>query len=173
MSQQIIPPARPQERGMMIRTLVPRLPERGKIKIGGLDPRARTAQSGREWQPPVKYDHFVITTLRRGGARHDRRRSPDRRLPDHKGAEMMDKFNGTCGSLDCAPIVEPADAIAAGTRDTVTEMLWGYPTHPFATAFREQQRMMRRQARLLKAGIAVVVMLFTIATGALILAGML
>lgn len=38
--------------------------EVGKVKIGGLGDE-RTAQSGRKWRPPVKLDHFVITTLHR------------------------------------------------------------------------------------------------------------
>lgn len=64
MSQQVLPPPRPA-RGMSIRGLVPRLPERGKIKIGGLG-QERTSQAGNKWQAPVKFDHFVITTLERG-----------------------------------------------------------------------------------------------------------
>jgi len=39
------------------------LPEFGKIKIGGKDSKVRKTESGREWQAPVKFDHFVITSL--------------------------------------------------------------------------------------------------------------
>lgn len=45
--------------------LKPRPQELGKIKIGGVGEKRR-AQSGREYQLPVKYDHFVVTTRHRG-----------------------------------------------------------------------------------------------------------
>ena len=44
--------------------LKPRMPEIGKIKIGGLGAQ-KTAQSGRKYRIPVMYDHFIITTLDR------------------------------------------------------------------------------------------------------------
>jgi Recombination directionality factor-like len=59
----IIPPPKPQ-RGMAIRGLIPRLPERGKIKIGGLGDE-RTSQAGTKYRLPVKYQHFVVTTMER------------------------------------------------------------------------------------------------------------
>lgn len=61
---QIIPPP-PRPRQMMIKNLMPRLPERGKIKIGAKGQMVRSRQ-GTEFQPPVKLDHFRITTLERG-----------------------------------------------------------------------------------------------------------
>ncbi len=42
-----------------------RLAEIGRIKIGGLDETVRKTQSGKEWQMPVKYDHFVVTGMER------------------------------------------------------------------------------------------------------------
>jgi hypothetical protein len=43
-----------------------RLTELGKIKIGGLSKKVLKAQkTGKEWRPPEKYDHFVITTMQR------------------------------------------------------------------------------------------------------------
>lgn len=45
--------------------LRPRLPELGKIKIGGKG-ETRRGKGGREWQLPVKYTHFVVTTRQRG-----------------------------------------------------------------------------------------------------------
>ena len=36
--------------------------ESGKVKVGGLSPNARTARSGAQWQPPVKFKHFMITS---------------------------------------------------------------------------------------------------------------
>jgi Recombination directionality factor-like len=45
--------------------LTPRICELGKIKIGGKSPQVRKSSGGGEWRAPVKYDHFVITTLNR------------------------------------------------------------------------------------------------------------
>ena len=62
--QTVIPPARPRQPST-IRNLMPRLPERGHVKIGGLGEK-RKSQGGNDYQLPVKYDHFKITTLERG-----------------------------------------------------------------------------------------------------------
>lgn len=43
----------------------PRLTELGKIKIGGKSPDVRKTANGAEWRAPVKFDHFLITTLDR------------------------------------------------------------------------------------------------------------
>lgn len=45
--------------------LQPRLAEVGRIKIGGLSENKLTSTSGGEWAPPVKFDHFVITSMER------------------------------------------------------------------------------------------------------------
>jgi len=50
--------------GIMIKGLTPALPERGKIKIG-IKGETKRSQRGVEFQPPVKLDHFVVTTLER------------------------------------------------------------------------------------------------------------
>ena len=51
----------------IIRNIIPGLPEVGKIKIGGLSERRLQKKDGSgEWQPPVKFDHFLVTTLERG-----------------------------------------------------------------------------------------------------------
>ena len=50
---------------MMLKNLTPRMAERGKIKIGAKG-QARQSSGGKEFQPPQKLDHFVITTLERG-----------------------------------------------------------------------------------------------------------
>ena len=65
--QTVIPPARPQTGagGMRIKNLVPRLPERGKIKIG-VKGQMRKSSGGKDFQPPQKLDHFIVTTLDRG-----------------------------------------------------------------------------------------------------------
>jgi len=44
--------------------LKPRICELGKIKIGGKG-EARQSRGGGTWRMPVKYDHFVVTTLNR------------------------------------------------------------------------------------------------------------
>lgn len=49
----------------IIVTLQGRMPEIGKIKIGGKGEK-RKSKSGKDYKPPVKYDHFVITNLQRG-----------------------------------------------------------------------------------------------------------
>lgn len=48
----------------MIKGLMPALAEGGKIKIGGLGPE-RKSRSGTTFRPPVKLDHFVVTTTSR------------------------------------------------------------------------------------------------------------
>ena len=48
-----------------IQNLVPGLPERGKIKIGMKGPE-RTSAQGNKFQPPMKLDHFIVTTMVRG-----------------------------------------------------------------------------------------------------------
>ncbi len=50
---------------MGIKNLVPRLPERGKIKIGMLGPEKRSRQ-GKTFRMPEKLDHFRITHSDRG-----------------------------------------------------------------------------------------------------------
>jgi hypothetical protein len=49
----------------VIKNLTPQLPERGKVKIGARG-EMRTSGRGNQFQPPVKLDHFVVTTLQRG-----------------------------------------------------------------------------------------------------------
>lgn len=51
-------------RPTMIKTLRPALPTRGNIKIGQKG-KVRKSQSGNDWQPPEKLDHFNVTTLER------------------------------------------------------------------------------------------------------------
>lgn len=41
-----------------------RLAERGKIKIGGLG-ETRKSQEGKEYRLPIRFDHFVVTTMER------------------------------------------------------------------------------------------------------------
>lgn len=50
----------------MIKILERRLAEVGRIKIGGLDANVRTTGSGSKWQAPVKFNHFVVTSMERG-----------------------------------------------------------------------------------------------------------
>ena len=51
-------------RPTMIKTLRPALTTRGNIKIGQKG-KVRKSQSGKDWQPPEKLDHFQVTTLER------------------------------------------------------------------------------------------------------------
>lgn len=46
------------------RVLQARMAEVGRIKIGGLEEKVRVS-NGKEWQAPVKFDHFVITGMDR------------------------------------------------------------------------------------------------------------
>jgi hypothetical protein len=59
----------------MIKNLMGGLPEIGKIKIGRLGDK-RKAQSGREYQLPVKLDYFLVTTLERGDDGNFKRNDP-------------------------------------------------------------------------------------------------
>jgi hypothetical protein len=58
-------PATTPGRSLMIKNLLPGLPERGKIKIG-VKGKAVQSRKGTTFQPPEKLDHFVVTTLERG-----------------------------------------------------------------------------------------------------------
>ena len=49
---------------MLSDLIKPRLPELGKIKIGGLG-QERQARSGGTYRQPVKDDHFTIKNLHR------------------------------------------------------------------------------------------------------------
>ncbi|MBF0406446.1 MAG: hypothetical protein HQM10_03770 [Candidatus Riflebacteria bacterium] len=52
---------------MAIKNLIRReLAVIGRIKIGGLESTKRKTAEGKEWQAPVKYDHFQIKTMDRG-----------------------------------------------------------------------------------------------------------
>jgi hypothetical protein len=51
----------------MIRNLIPRLAEAGKIKIGTHGPERKSAK-GAAFRPPVKLDHFLVTTTTRNEA---------------------------------------------------------------------------------------------------------
>jgi hypothetical protein len=46
----------------MIKNFIPRLAEIGKIKIGGKGEK-RKSKGGKDYQLPVKFDHFVVTTM--------------------------------------------------------------------------------------------------------------
>jgi len=50
---------------MVIKNLPVVLAETGKIKIGKKGPE-RTSSTGKKYQPPVKLDHFIVTTTERG-----------------------------------------------------------------------------------------------------------
>lgn len=56
----------PNDRDISTEILAPRLPIIGNIKIGGKRAQAVKGSGGSTFQPPTKFDHFVITTLERG-----------------------------------------------------------------------------------------------------------
>lgn len=58
-------PERPRFVQIQPRVLDPRLPELGKIKIGGLGPE-RTSRSGKKFRLPMKVGHFIVTGRERG-----------------------------------------------------------------------------------------------------------
>jgi hypothetical protein len=51
-------------RSKLIKNMIPGFPERGKIKIG-IKGEWRKTKTGNVFQPPVKLDHFIITTMER------------------------------------------------------------------------------------------------------------
>lgn len=53
---------------MAIKGLTPQLAERGKIKIGGLGDERKKRDGSGTYMLPIKYDHFVITTMQRDAA---------------------------------------------------------------------------------------------------------
>ena len=71
---------------MAIVNRTPSLPERGKIKIGGKGAKRQKQGGGGEYSLPVKYDHFVITTMERG--------ENDNFIPDTR---LMERIAETTG----------------------------------------------------------------------------
>lgn len=53
---------------MLSDLIKPRMCEVGKIKIGGKESKVRESKGGGTWRAPMKFDHFVITTLNRNPA---------------------------------------------------------------------------------------------------------
>jgi hypothetical protein len=78
---------------MAIKNLVPRLAERGKIKIGERG-EIKTSQQGKQFAQPKKLDHFVVTTMQRDAA--------GRMLPD---LELMRKLAPQSGKLKELPVM--------------------------------------------------------------------
>jgi hypothetical protein len=78
---------------MAIKNLVPRLAERGKIKIGEKG-ELKTSQQGKQFAQPKKLDHFVVTTMQRDAA--------GRMLQD---VELMRKLSPQGGKLKELPVM--------------------------------------------------------------------
>ena len=78
---------------MAIKNLVPRLAERGKIKIGERG-EIKTSQQGKQFSQPKKLDHFVVTTMQRDAA--------GRMLPY---LELMRKLAPQGGKLKELPVM--------------------------------------------------------------------
>jgi hypothetical protein len=64
--QTALPPIIARQRSLSIKNLTARMPERGKIKAGGKGAERQKQGGSGTYQMPVKYDHFVVTTLQRG-----------------------------------------------------------------------------------------------------------
>ena len=113
-----------QPRSLLIKGLVPGLPERGKIKIGGKGAKI-TSRQGNEFQPPLKFDHFVITTMERGPDGNFKRdeaihaklgdkptRIPVRLLYDDIGLNFQSRYAAFIGrTLWCSGDGEVADRL--------------------------------------------------------------
>jgi hypothetical protein len=78
---------------MAIKNLVPRLAERGKIKIGEKG-EIKTSQQGKQFAQPRKLDHFLVTTMQRDVA--------GRMLPD---LELIRKLAPQGGKLKELPVM--------------------------------------------------------------------
>lgn len=78
---------------MAIKNLVPRLAERGKIKIGEKG-EVKTSQQGKQFAQPKKLDHFLVTTMQRDAA--------GRMLPD---LELLRKLAPQGGKLKELPVM--------------------------------------------------------------------
>ena len=78
---------------MAIKNLVPRLAERGKIKIGEKG-QVKPSQQGEQFAPPKKLDHFLVTTMQRDAA--------GRMLPD---LELMRKLAPQGDKLKELPVM--------------------------------------------------------------------
>jgi hypothetical protein len=76
----------------MIKNLIPRLAERGRIKIGEKG-EMKTSAQGKQFAQPKKLDHIVITTMQRDAA--------GRLMPD---TELMAQINPGGGKLVEIPI---------------------------------------------------------------------
>lgn len=113
-----------QPRSLLIKGLVPGLPERGKVKIGGKGAKITSAR-GNEFQPPLKFDHFVITTMERGPDGNFKRdeaihaklgdkptRIPVRLLYDDIGLNFQSRYAAFIGrTLWCSGDGEQADRL--------------------------------------------------------------
>jgi hypothetical protein len=88
----------------MLKTIKPTLAEAGKIKIGKLGPQ-RDSQNGKPFRPPVKLDHFVLTTTKR-----DKKGDL---IVDHAIIEALlrDGHGDKDGNLRTIPIVLHSDEI--------------------------------------------------------------
>jgi len=82
-----------KEDSMAIKNLVPRLAERGKIKIGEKG-EVKTSQQGKQFAQPKKLDHFLVTTMQQDAA--------GRMLPD---LELMRKLAPQGGKLKELPVM--------------------------------------------------------------------
>ena len=76
----------------MIKNFIPRLAERGRIKIGEKG-ELKTSQGGKQFSQPKKLDHMVVTTMQRDAA--------GRLLPD---TELMGRLHPGGGKITEIPV---------------------------------------------------------------------
>src|SRR4051812_46966795 len=84
-----------QERPSLSHLITPRICELGKIKIGGLGEQ-RQSKSGGNYRMPVKYNHFVITTLQRDGQ--------GGLVPDEQQINSLSEYADSDGKLRQLPV---------------------------------------------------------------------
>lgn len=80
--------------------LTPSFCEVGKVKIGGLG-EERQKRGGGTWRPPVKLDHFVLTTLHRD--------DKGLLIPDAPLMESLKDFRDADGRLRAIPVMFPSN----------------------------------------------------------------
>ncbi|MBU4356926.1 MAG: hypothetical protein KJ822_16545, partial [Proteobacteria bacterium] len=76
----------------MIKNFIPRLAERGRVKIGEKG-EMKTSQGGKQFSQPKKLDHMVVTTMQRDAA--------GRLLPD---TPLMAQLNPGGGKITEIPV---------------------------------------------------------------------
>jgi hypothetical protein len=90
-----------------------RLTELGKIKIGGLGAERSKSGGGGTYRLPVKYDHFIITTLQRGPDRNGARGDllPDETLMQTLAETLGDPGDGKLRQIPIRVLSDDIDDV--------------------------------------------------------------